>query len=85
MRRPIRNLELAKLLYGSRGGQARKRVTEIIDLAMMNLWLAACDAKGPEYATQVVYQLVCMDAEQPVVAPWFRALCVRYRAALVDE
>lgn len=84
MRTPIRNIELAKRMFGSRGGQARKKVSELLDLGMMNLWLAAFDKYGEKYATYMLWKLIVLDPEQPVVPDWLLPLLQKHREYLED-
>lgn len=83
-RPPLRNIELAKALFGSRGGQARKKVSELLDLAMMNIFLAALDKHGERYATWILFQLIAQDADQPAVPEWLVPFLSKHREYLAD-
>lgn len=79
---PMRNLELAKLYYGSRGGQARAKTAKRVDDAMRSLFSAATTNHGTETAVQMMFWLVSRDAEVPCVPEWLKELFTEYRHVL---
>lgn len=81
-RLPMRNLELAKLYYGSRGGQARAKVARRVDEALQSLFASAKATHGTETAVQMLFWLVSHDAEVPCVPEWLKELFAAHKQNL---